>query len=69
MEFNENCNLNAQNLVIFAGGQNPNSSCGSWLTEDKKLISGIEGKIVMAHGRLPFPALSEFFVQGFILMV
>ena len=31
-------------------------SGGSWLLEDKKLICGTEGEIVVAHGRLPSPA-------------
>ena len=33
------------------------NSGGSWLPEEKKLICGTEGEIVVAHGRLPSPAL------------
>ena len=29
------------------------NSGGSWLLEEKKLIYGPEGEIVVAHGRLP----------------
>ena len=32
------------------------NSGGSWLPEEKKLICGTEGEIVVAHGRLPSPA-------------
>ena len=32
------------------------NSGGSRLPEDKKVICGTEGEIVVAHGRLPFPA-------------
>ena len=36
------------------------NSGGSWLPEEKKLIFGTEGEIVVAHGRLPSPARLTF---------
>ena len=32
------------------------NSGGSWLPEEKKIICGTEGEIMVAHGRLPSPA-------------
>jgi len=39
------------------------NSGGSWLPEEKKLICGTEGEIVVAHGRLPSPARTSI-VRG-----
>jgi len=35
------------------------NSGGSWLLEEKKLICGMEGEIVVAHGRLPSSACQD----------
>ena len=43
------------------------NSGGSWLLEDKMVIFSAEWEIVVAHGRLPSPALpTEFSIASLV---